>query len=666
MNAQRVSHFAATLSVTLILTVGGLFASACDDDEKCLPQTAKECEDGVLYAMDTCGNRVRVYKVCEWGCNAEGTDCEECLPESCEGRCCGDDGCGTECPDNCQLTGQTCDFDTCECEGECLPMSCETLGRECDSWPDGCGGMRDCGSCPAGETCDWRGRCVLETCRPDTCWELREDCGEHPDGCGGTVDCGPCDCIEGSFADSPVEWELPERPGAWTGRLTELGVHSAVDCVSGSFNLEFIDLDGDERPDLVLTDNCDQASVGDTEWLWYRNTGEGFEQSSRSFALPQDVVPWRDWLKRPSVTDGGQCSQGGMKAMLRDMDGNRRPDLLLTEACEPNDIGTVRWRVHRNLEDGSGFDPDGQDWALPDDLATWNDWLTTPGTTTPCPNGAATLHVELIDLDGNLRPDLVVTSHCEDPRVGTDYWLIYRNTGEGFAETAEEWALPRDAAPWEGWLDRLTKTETALCPVGTFRARLFDLDGDRAPDLVITDDCDLGGVGTDRWRFHRNTGSGFAAEGRDWPLPRGVAAWDDWLVEPSVENNTDCPQGRFRAVLFDMDGDWAPDLLITDNCDDGQTGTTSWIWYRNTGQGFGRTERRWSLPAEGFGDQRWLTARSAQRTDVCDSDVFRIQTRDLTGDIRPDLVILDDCGLRGVGESHWRVYPTICPSQGNR
>lgn len=99
-----------------------------------------------------------------------------CCPE-CIGKCCGDDGCAGACPDNCD-SGYFCDELTCICEkfcwnesdcsanqccksSRCIDMDCGTL--ECGRDPV-C--IKECGPCPQGTECD-RGRCVTgPVCTP--------------------------------------------------------------------------------------------------------------------------------------------------------------------------------------------------------------------------------------------------------------------------------------------------------------------------------------------------------------------------------------------------------------------------------------------------------------------------------------------------------------------
>jgi hypothetical protein len=130
-----------------------------------------------------------------------------CVPD-CEGKDCGDDGCGGQCalcpPDHacgedfkCHLhcapvcAGKQCGDDGCggSCGGCPFNMACtdglcqckpQCTGKDCG--PDGCGGT--CGECALGYQCSPFGQCQ-GVCQPACAGKL---CG--PDGCGGT--CGAC------------------------------------------------------------------------------------------------------------------------------------------------------------------------------------------------------------------------------------------------------------------------------------------------------------------------------------------------------------------------------------------------------------------------------------------------------------------------------------------
>jgi len=96
-----------------------------------------------------------------------------CLPQ-CEGKECGDDGCGGECG-SCPEVAPICTAD-----GKCaIEEVCSCDGLECGD--DGCG--NSCGKCPGTQDECKNGQCV---CVP-ACYG--KECGD--DGCGGS--CGECE-----------------------------------------------------------------------------------------------------------------------------------------------------------------------------------------------------------------------------------------------------------------------------------------------------------------------------------------------------------------------------------------------------------------------------------------------------------------------------------------
>ncbi len=149
------------IAVTVLTWLSlGLLITQCSE-ENCRPNEQFTCIQNATYWIDSCGVLGVEEERCECGCNEDQSDCEECqecIPE-CTGKCCGDDGCGGDCPDNCAETGQTCNIESCTCEGVCQPMDCAQLDRQCDWWDDGCGTLIGCGDCTDYESCV-EGRCV--------------------------------------------------------------------------------------------------------------------------------------------------------------------------------------------------------------------------------------------------------------------------------------------------------------------------------------------------------------------------------------------------------------------------------------------------------------------------------------------------------------------------
>ncbi|MEM4244713.1 MAG: hypothetical protein QXR60_00715 [Candidatus Nanoarchaeia archaeon] len=80
-----------------------------------------------------------------------------CIP-NCVGKCGGaSDGCGGTCTAACP-SPQVCYNQAC-----CTPATCSSLGKQCGSWLNGCGGTLNCGTCSSGYVCNSNGQCVLGT-----------------------------------------------------------------------------------------------------------------------------------------------------------------------------------------------------------------------------------------------------------------------------------------------------------------------------------------------------------------------------------------------------------------------------------------------------------------------------------------------------------------------
>jgi hypothetical protein len=103
--------------------------------------------------------------------------CDSVCEPTCEGKECGNDGCGGNCG-NCPLAAPYCMEN--KCKVNCTPH-CEA--KECGD--DGCGGS--CGNCPATYECSSDGLCVEEPPPDDGCTAQN-----HP-GCNGCI-CEACVC----------------------------------------------------------------------------------------------------------------------------------------------------------------------------------------------------------------------------------------------------------------------------------------------------------------------------------------------------------------------------------------------------------------------------------------------------------------------------------------
>lgn len=387
-----------------------------------------------------------------------------------------------------------------------------------------------------------------------------------------------------------------------------------------------------------------------------------------------------------------------------DMNGDAKPDLvILTEGNgaynEPFGTGSTGryWKVHLNT--GSGYASTAVAWALPAGgrivtgsgrLASF-DALAYAGSAYTGNQGWT-----VKDMNGDARPDLVVLTqgngtYNEAIGLGSTNrsWLVYLNTGTGFATTALTWSLPAG-----GYVDGaghvysyLSLTFDNGSVIGGGQAWfVLDMNGDSKPDLVTpTENYLVFGPNTNAggryWKVYLNTGTGYAAAATTWPLPPGgfvfstggiggstyYASFNGTTHRESNGSNT----GNQEWDLLDMNGDNRPDLAVPTEADGTYlepfgTGTARyWKVYLNNGSGFSTTATNWALPAGGgisvsTGRQYSFNWFSGEGSGLIGNQTWAV--RDLDGDRKPDLVVLregtgtyDD--VFGTGSTrYWKVY----------
>jgi hypothetical protein len=163
--------------------------------------------------------------------------------------------------------------------------------------------------------------------------------------------------------------------------------------------------------------------VGFTRWSLYRNSGSGFAATPATIAMPAlPGVSARhafDGLTAKPVCTGAQQGPGFTTV---DVDGDLRPDLLVTRTCTEVTTGVSDWQLYEN-QDG-GVSTSAKALALPSALGAS---VTAPlalGGDAACkasPPRPAFVAMSLT----HSKLDLVVTSACADATVGTSRWLLY-------------------------------------------------------------------------------------------------------------------------------------------------------------------------------------------------------------------------------------------------
>ncbi len=279
---------------------------------------------------------------------------------------------------------------------------------------------------------------------------------------------------------------------------------------------------------------------------------------------------------------------------------------------------------------------------------------------------------QLIDMTGDKRPDLVITSRINV--IGTDTsgnevwapevfsdgtgkaWKVFENTVNGFATTPSFWAIPEGGDPQLGFYK--PRQTGVLENSGNDQQENYlitDITGDNKPDLVITSQINNVGtndagqeiwqatnfVSTDgkaSWKVFPNTGSGFAEESILWTLPQEGG-------ETTRGYDFASRFGSTSEIFFlqDMNGDNKLDLVRSAAINDSQQHSTfptangeSWRVHFNEGNKFADIPLDWTVPTNGGSvTSGFYNAGSVAQIDGDET----YSLRDMTGDGMPDLIV---------------------------
>ncbi|MCP4808473.1 MAG: VCBS repeat-containing protein [Proteobacteria bacterium] len=343
------------------------------------------------------------------------------------------------------------------------------------------------------------------------------------------------------------------------------------------------------------------------------------------------ATPWRLPAGFPDGTFmyATDTSTSSPNWVMLDLDDKGGMDLFVTYYEGLTDVGTSKWLVYENA--GDGFEGAAGDWALPTGFPSQAFYMGYD-TSSASPNWA------LLDLDGDGTDELVVTYYDILSGVGDSSWMVYTNNGSGFDTSGTTWSLPVGFPSGTFW--QATDSSTSS-PNWT----LMDIDGDGAPELVVTEYDGIEGLGDTRWLVYSNTGSGWSSTGDTFSLPTGFPAGQFSL---SYDSSTSSPNWAVR----DMDGDGLLEMLVTYYEGFEGVGTTHWFVYAGDSGGFDSVSTSWDLPV-GYTDGYF---RSGYDTGT---DSLNWALTDLHGDGVDDLVIQYEAisGANAkVGTTKWLVH----------
>lgn len=253
---------------------------------------------------------------------------------------------------------------------------------------------------------------------------------------------------------------------------------------NGAQAVAVADLNGDGKPDLVLANACmseGSCSVGGVTVLL--GNGNGTFGANTTYA------------------SGGQNSDS---VVIADVNGDGFPDVIVANqcmtkfSCSNGGVSVLLGKGDGTLQTASNYNSGGYD----------------------------ALSVAIGDVNGDARPDIVVTSVCSQSNNCVDgiVGVLLGNSNGTFK--------PPMTYSTGGY--------------GASSVTIGDVNGDRMPDLVVDNIC--------------KTSTGCTNGGIDLLLGNGGGTFQTPLVYSSDGNNAS------SVALGDLNGDAKPDIVTANNC----------------------------------------------------------------------------------------------------
>ena len=371
-----------------------------------------------------------------------------------------------------------------------------------------------------------------------------------------------------------------------------------------AFSVAVKDVNGDGKPDLVVANVCatSNCSTGGAVSVLLGN-GDGTFQAAKSY---------------------GSGGQDAYSVAVEDVNGDHKPDLLVTNYCADSNCST-EGSVGVLLGNGDG---------------------TFRAAVTYGSGGFHTVSVTVGDVNGDGKPDLLVTNDCVDQDCATGNVGVLLGNGNGTFQAAVTYASggeePESAAVadvnGDGKLDLLVAN--AICAPGcatgsvgvllgngdgSFQSAVtydsggfgaesvaaMDVNGDGNPDLLVANTCVTDGA------FNCVNGSVGVLLGNG-----------DGTFQAPVSYGSD-GTGAASVAVRDVNGDGNPDVLVANACgNNGNYGCMIGSLGVLLGNGNGTFQAAVNYTSGGY-------------------EPDSVAVRDVNGDGNPDLVVASRCDNSG-------------------
>ena len=512
------------------------------------------------------------------------------------------------------------------------------------------------------------------------------------------------------FGANSTNWPTPI--GGYLSSGSNFGYYQTNGASNSTLNSEtwsLIDMNGDQKPDLVVT----AAGVGGTGgpvqfgagsnpyWKVYLNTGSGISTSVINWTTPiGGYISSGTNLGYYGIFGPASSTLNSETWSLTDMNGDHKPDLVVTSAGIGGSGGPAQfgagtnpyWKIY--LNNGSGFSSTVTTWNTP--IGGYYSSGNNLGYFQTIVNSASSLNSEiwlLADINGDQLPDLVITSvvgvsgvHTQFDAGLNPYWKIYLNTGNGFSGSATNWSTPIGGYISSGTnLGYYLAYGPASSTLNSETWSLTDMNGDQKPDLLVTS-AGVGGSGgpvqfgastNPYWKVYLNTGSSFSTSVMNWTTPIGgyISSGTNYgYYQPFGSSSSTLNSETWS--LTDIDGDQKPDLLIT-SAGIGGSGSSMqfgagtnpyWKVYLNTGFGISTSVFNWTTPVGGYissGTNYGYYQPFGASNSTLNSETWSLT--DMDGDQQPDLLITAE-GIGGSGapmqfgagtNPYWKVFANL-------